>query len=206
MEPFTTLTALAAPMDRVNVDTDAIIPKVHLKSIERTGYGKHLFSEWRFVEADETRPNSHFVLNQPRYQGARILLTRENFGCGSSREHAPWALMDYGFGCVIGPSFADIFYNNSLKNGLLPAIVKPEDGDALFEEVEANEGCELTVDLTSQQVTSPGALKIHFHITPAAKDNLLKGMDEIGLTLQHEEEIAAFEQRAAKERPWMYEL
>jgi len=206
MEPVSTITGIAAPMDRVNVDTDAIIPKVHLKSILRTGFGKHLFSEWRFVEADETQPNSHFVLNQPRYQGAKILLTRENFGCGSSREHAPWALMDYGFRAIVGPSFADIFYNNSLKNGLLPAIVKPEDGDKLFKEVEANEGCQLTVDLPSQKVTSPGGLAIPFEISPSAKQNLLNGLDEIGLTLKHESEIAAFEQQAAQARPWVYKF
>ncbi len=205
MQPFTTVTGLAAPMDRINVDTDAIIPKVHLKSIKRTGFGNHMFSEWRYVEADETRPNTHFVLNQPRYQGAEILLTRENFGCGSSREHAPWAMMEYGFRCLIGPSFADIFYNNSLNNGLLPAIVKPADGDALFAEVEAHEGCRLTVELESQQVTSPGGLEIGFDIPAHAKHKLLNGLDNIGLTLRHEAEITAFEEKAARERPWVYQ-
>ncbi len=206
MEPFSSVTALAAPMDRVNVDTDAIIPKVHLKSIARTGFGEHLFAEWRFVEADETRPNAHFVLNQPRYAGAGILLTRDNFGCGSSREHAPWALTQYGFRCVVGPSFADIFYNNSLKNGLLPAIVTPEASDALFEEVEANEGCQLTVDLPSQKVTSPGGLEFDFEIAGTAKHKLLNGLDDIALTLQHDAEITTFEQQAAASRPWVYNL
>lgn len=204
MEPFTQFTGLAAPMDRINVDTDAIIPKVHLKSIYRTGYGKHLFSEWRYVEADENRPNEHFVLNFPRYAGAGILLTRDNFGCGSSREHAPWALLQYGFRCLIGPSYADIFYNNSLINGLLPAIVKEADSDALFNEVEANEGCKITVELETQQITSPGGLTISFAIKPLAKHKLLKGLDNIGLTLRHEAEIAAFEAEAAQQRPWVY--
>ncbi len=204
MEPFTISTGLAAPMDRINVDTDAIIPKVHLKSIYRTGYGKHLFSEWRYVEADVNRPNSRFVLNQPRYQGAEILVTRDNFGCGSSREHAPWALLEYGFRCLVGPSFADIFYNNSLNNGLLPAIVSQSDCDALFEEVEANEGCQLTVDLEAQRVTSPAGLDMPFEIKAQAKHKLLNGLDNIGLTLRHEAEIGAFEQKAARERPWVY--
>ena len=204
MEPFTKFTGLAAPMNRINVDTDAVIPKVHLKSIYRTGYGKHLFSEWRYVEADENRPNDQFVLNLPRYQGARILLTRYNFGCGSSREHASWALMEYGFRCLIGPSYADIFYNNSLNNGLLPAIVKEADCDALFSEVEANEGCRLTVDLETQEIASPGGLKAAFEIKPQAKHKLLNGLDSIGLTLRHEAEIAAFEQQAAQQRPWVY--
>ena len=204
MEPFTQCTGLAAPMDRINVDTDAVIPKVHLKSIYRTGYGKHLFSEWRYEEADENRPNEHFVLNFPRYAGAQILLTRDNFGCGSSREHAAWALMQYGFRCLIGPSYADIFYNNSLNNGLLPAIVKEADSDALFNEVEANEGCKIAVDLETQQITTPGGLTISFEIKPQAKHKLLNGLDNIGLTLRHEAEITAFEAEAAQQRPWVY--
>ena len=205
MEPFKQFSGLAAPMDRINVDTDAIIPKVHLKSIYRTGYGKHLFSEWRYIEADPDRPNDHFVLNSPRYEGARILLTRANFGCGSSREHAPWALMEYGFRCIIGPSFADIFYNNSLNNGLLPAIVNEADSDALFAEVEANEGCRIAVELKSQEITSPGGIKASFDIKPQAKHKLLNGLDNIGLTLRHEAEIAVFEKKAAQERPWVYQ-
>lgn len=204
MEPYGKLTGLAAPMDRINVDTDAVIPKVHLKSIYRTGYGEHLFSEWRYIEADSSRPNDHFVLNQPRYQGAEILLTRNNFGCGSSREHAPWALLQYGFRCLIGPSYADIFYNNSLNNGLLPALIKASDCDALFAEVEANEGCRLTVDLEAQEITSPGGLGISFEIKAQAKHKLLNGLDNIALTLKHDAEIAAFEQKAAEERPWVY--
>ncbi len=203
MEPFTLLTALAIPMDRVNVDTDAIIPKQFLKSILRTGFGKHLFSEWRFLDANPDRLNQEFVLNRPRYQGAGIMLTRDNFGCGSSREHAPWALRDYGFRCLIGTSFADIFYNNSLKNGLLPAIVAPEGADALFAEVEANEGCRLTVDLEAQRVSSPAGLELAFEIPPHAKHNLLNGLDDIDLTLKHEAEITSFETRHRKSRPWL---
>ncbi len=203
MEPFTLITALAIPMDRVNVDTDAIIPKQFLKSILRTGFGKNLFSEWRFLDANPDRLNREFVLNQPRYRGAGSMLTRDNFGCGSSREHAPWALMDYGFRCLIGTSFADIFYNNSLKNGLLPAIVAPEAAVALFGEVESNEGCRLTVDLEAQRVQSPAGLEISFEIPPHAKHNLLHGLDDIDLTLKHEAEIASFETRHRKLRPWL---
>ena len=206
MEAFTKFTALAAPLDRINVDTDAIIPKVHLKSIKRTGFGRHMFSEWRYAEADETRPNSHFVLNQPRYQGAGVLLTRDNFGCGSSREHAPWALMEYGFRCLIGPSFADIFYNNSLNNGLLPAIVSQADSDALFAEVEVNEGCQLTVDLEQKKIASPGGLELDFEIKEETRHKLLNGLDNIALTLQHEAEIASFEKQAADQRPWVYKI
>ena len=203
MEPFTVLTALAAPIDRANIDTDAIIPKQYLKSIKRTGFGEFLFSEWRYIESQPGNPNSHFVLNQPRYTGAEVLLARENFGCGSSREHAPWALMDYGFRCVIAPSFADIFYNNSFKNGLLPAVCSASDVDALFAEVEANEGCQLTVDLATQQVTSPGGLTCAFEVPAQAKHNLLNGLDDIGLTLQHEAEITAYEEKRAAELPWL---
>ena len=203
MEPFTTLTALAAPMDRANVDTDAIIPKQYLKSIERTGFGRYLFSDWRFVESNPEQPNNHFVLNQSRYAGARILLTRENFGCGSSREHAPWALTDFGFRCLIGPSFADIFYSNALKNGLLPAITDAKAVDELFREVEANEGCQLTVDLASQRITSPGGIECGFEIQPQSKHNLLHGLDDIGLTLQHEPEITTYEKQRAAQLPWL---
>ena len=203
MEPFSVLTALAAPMDRTDVNTDAIIPKNYLKSIERTGYGRYLFSEWRFIESDPGHPNNHFVLNQPRYQGAQILLTRDNFGCGSSREHAPWALMDYGFRCLIGTSFADIFYTNSLKNGLLPAICSPEDVEAFFQEVEAHEGCQLTVDLAAQEISSPNGIRAHFEIGPDDKHNLLNGLDDIGLTLQHESKITAYEEQRAATHPWL---
>ncbi len=203
MEPFKTLTALAVPMDRVNVDTDAIIPKQFLKSIHRTGFGANLFDEWRFLDADRAKPNPEFVLNFPRYQGGRILLTRDNFGCGSSREHAPWALLDYGFRCLIGTSYADIFYSNSLKNGLLPCICEPADVDALFAEALAGEGCHLTVNLESSTITSPGGLKIAFKITPTGRHNLLNGLDEIGLTLKHEAEITAFEERRREEMPWV---
>ena len=193
-------------MDRVNVDTDAIIPKQFLKSIKRTGFGKHLFSEWRYVESDPAQPNSHFVLNQPRYQGAGILLTRDNFGCGSSREHAPWALMDFGFRCLVGTAFADIFYSNSLKNGLLPAICRPEDVEELFREVEANQGCQLTVELAGQTVTSPGGLNFHFEISPQAKHNLLQGLDDLAITLEHEAEIAAYEEKEKRGTPWVFSV
>ncbi|MCH7477346.1 MAG: 3-isopropylmalate dehydratase small subunit [SAR324 cluster bacterium] len=203
MEPFTALTALALPLDRVNVDTDAIIPKQFLKSIKRTGFGDSLFNDWRYIDANPDRLDREFVLNFPRYQGAGILLTRQNFGCGSSREHAPWALMNYGFRALVGPSFADIFYNNSLMNGLLPAIVAPEGADALFAEVEANEGCKLTVELPAQKVRSPAGLDIPFEITPHAKDKLLQGLDEIALILKHEGEITAFEQQRKQALPWL---
>jgi len=203
MQPFTRLTALAVPLRRANVDTDAIIPKQYLKRIERTGYGQFLFDEWRHLESDPEKLNPEFVLNFPRYRGAQILLAGENFGCGSSREHAPWALMDYGFRVVIAPSFADIFYNNSLKNGLLPAVVAPEALEGLLGEVEAHEGCQLTVDLESQRITSPGGLSVPFEINADSRRFLLEGLDEIGLTLTHAAEIAAFEQDRAGRLPWM---
>ena len=203
MKPFTKLTALALPLDRVNVDTDAIIPKQYLKSILRTGYGKNLFDEWRYLDSDREKPNPEFVLNFPRYQGAQILLSRENFGCGSSREHAPWALSDYGFRCIIGPSFADIFYSNSLKNGLLPAIISRADSDKLFAEVDANEGCQLTVDLESRKITSPGGLNVPFEVGEAARFNLLNGLDDIGLTLKHESKITEYEEKRRETLPWL---
>ncbi len=203
MEPFTTVTGIAAPMDRVDVDTDQIIPQVYLKSIGKTGFGKFLFARWRYIEGDPERPNPEFVLNQPRYRNARVLVTRDNFGCGSSREHAPWALTDYGIAVVIAPSFGDILYNNSLKNGLLPARVTREEADTLIKEVQAHEGLEIRVDLKEQVISTSTGLSIHFQIGKEAKDKLLSGLDDIGQTLQHEREIAAFEQRRKQQMPWL---
>jgi len=211
MKPFTHLKGLVAPLDRANVDTDAIIPKQFLKSIQRTGFGPNLFDEWRYLDHGEpgqdcsTRPlNPDFVLNQQRYQGTQILLARLNFGCGSSREHAPWALVDYGFRVVIAPSFADIFYNNCFKNGLLP-IVLPEDTVArLFKELEAAPGYCLDVDLPAQTVTTSGGEVLAFEIDGFRKHCLVNGLDEIGLTLQHADEIRAYEERRRREAPWLF--
>lgn len=203
MQAFKSLTGLAVPLNRVNVDTDQIIPKQFLKSIKRTGFGISLFFDWRYEDSNTDRLNKEFPLNFARYQNSEILLAKDNFGCGSSREHAPWALMDYGFRAVIAPSFADIFYNNSLKNGLLPIALDSSAVDALFAEVEAGEGCRLTVDLEGQRVTSPGGIQAHFEIDTHAKTNLLQGLDDIGLTLKHTSEIAAFEQRQQKSLPWL---
>jgi len=211
MGKFVRLNGLVAPLDRPNVDTDAIIPKQFLKSIKRTGFGVNLFDAWRYLDAGEPgmdnsrRPlNTSFVLNQPRYAGAQILLARENFGCGSSREHAPWALMDYGFRVVIAPSFADIFFNNCFKNGLLPVVLDAAAVDQLFREVEAASGYRLTVDLAQQRVTTPAGQNFDFTIDPFRKDCLLNGLDEIGLTLKHAEEIRAFEARRRTEQPWLF--
>jgi 3-isopropylmalate/(R)-2-methylmalate dehydratase small subunit len=211
MEKFVRLNGLVAPLDRPNVDTDAIIPKQFLKSIKRTGFGVNLFDAWRYLDAGEPsmdnsrRPlNTSFVLNQPRYAGAQILLARENFGCGSSREHAPWALMDYGFRVVIAPSFADIFFNNCFKNGLLPVVLDVAAVDQLFREVEPAWGYRLTVDLALQRVTTPAGQSFGFAIDPFRKDCLLNGLDEIGLTLKHAEEIRAFEARRRTEQPWLF--
>jgi len=211
MEKFVRLNGLVAPLDRPNVDTDAIIPKQFLKSIKRTGFGVNLFDAWRYLDAGEPgmdnsrRPlNTSFVLNQPRYVGAQILLARENFGCGSSREHAPWALMDYGFRVVIAPSFADIFFNNCFKNGLLPVVLDAAAVDQLFREVEPVSGYRLTVDLAQQRVTTPAGQSFDFSIDPFRKDCLLNGLDEIGLTLKHADEIRAFEARRRAEQPWLF--
>ena len=193
MQEFKKITALAALMDRVNVDTDAVIPKQFLKKIERTGFGQHLFHDWRYLDDEGTQPNPEFVLNHPRYQGAQILVARDNFGCGSSREHAPWALLEYGFCTIIAPSFADIFYNNCFKNGILPVVLPASQVQELFEEVEANEGCQLTVDLELQQVTTPQGKNYAFKVDPFARERLLKGMDDIGWTIQHENRISTFE-------------
>jgi len=211
MEKFTKLTGIVMPLDRPNVDTDAIIPKQFLKSIKRTGFGPNLFDEWRYLDHGEPgmdnsqRPlNPDFVLNQSRYQGAQILLARENFGCGSSREHAPWALLDYGFRVIIAPSFADIFYNNCFKNGILPIVLDTETVDELFREVEANEGYTLTVDLEKQTITKPDGSVIPFEIDEFRKHRLLEGLDDIGLTLEHADEILAYEERRRQEAPWLF--
>ena len=211
MKSFTQITALVAPLDRSNVDTDAIIPKQFLKSIKRSGFGVNCFDEWRYLDHGEPgmdnsrRPlNPEFLLNQPRYQGAQILLTRKNFGCGSSREHAPWALDDYGFRAVIAPSFADIFFNNCYKNGLLPIVLTEAQVEQLFQETYANEGYRLTIDLAQQTVTTPSGDVFTFDITEHRKHCLLNGLDEIGLTLQHADEIKRFEQQRQASQPWLF--
>ncbi len=209
MKPFTQLTALVAPLDRANVDTDAIIPKQFLKSIRRAGFGPFLFDEWRYLDRGEpemdctNRPlNPDFVLNQPQYKNAQILLTRENFGCGSSREHAPWALEDYGFRAIIAPSFADIFYNNCFKNGLLPIVLDSDVVDSLFNEIE--EGYQLNIDLEAQTITTPSGRVIHFDIDENRKFRLLNGLDDIALTLQQADKIRAYETERAKRAPWLF--
>jgi 3-isopropylmalate/(R)-2-methylmalate dehydratase small subunit len=211
MEKFQTFTAIVAPLDRSNVDTDAIIPKQFLKSIKRTGFGPNLFDEWRYLDHGEPgmdnskRPvNPDFVLNQARYQGARILLARENFGCGSSREHAPWALEDYGFRVIIAPSFADIFFNNCFKNGILPVVLDAAVVDSLFDGVHGNEGYQLTVDLESQTISKPSGETISFDVDEFRKYCLINGLDDIGLTLQHVDEIKVYEQQRAKDAPWLF--
>jgi len=211
MRAFTQHTGLVAPLDRANVDTDQIIPKQFLKSIKRTGFGPNLFDEWRYLDVGQPyqdnskRPlNKDFVLNAERYQGASVLLARENFGCGSSREHAPWALDEYGFRCVIAPSYADIFFNNSFKNGLLPIILTDAEVDELFAQVEAEPGYTLTVDLASQTVTRPDGKVYSFEIDAFRKHCLLNGLDDIGLTLQDGEAIATFEASHRASQPWLF--
>ena len=211
MNKFTLHTGVAAPMDRANIDTDMIIPKQFLKSIKRSGFGKNLFDELRYLDEGQPdqectgRPlNKDFVLNQSRYQGTSVLLARENFGCGSSREHAPWALEDFGIRSVIAPSFAEIFYNNCFKNGLLPIVLSEEQVDQLFTEVQANEGYELTVNLEEQIVMTPSGEKIAFEIDGFRKHCLLNGLDDIGLTLQHADDIRAYEAKRQAEAPWLF--
>ncbi len=211
MEKFETITALVAPMDRANIDTDAIIPKQFLKSIKRTGFGQNLFDEWRYLDhgepgmdSSQRKLNPAFVLNLPRYQGVQILLARANFGCGSSREHAPWSLQDYGFRVIIAPSFADIFFNNCYKIGLLPIVLDAAILDYLFEEVKSTEGYRLTVDLQNQKVISPKREEFTFEIDIFRKQCLLNGLDDIGLTLQHAEKINQFEQKRRNEQPWLF--
>ena len=211
MEPFRIHSGLVAPMDRENVDTDAIIPKQFLKSIKRSGFGPNLFDAWRYLDRGEPgmdhsgRPrNPDFVLNEPRYHGAQILLARRNFGCGSSREHAPWALGDYGFRAVIAPSYADIFHNNCYKNGLLPIVLTENDVDKLFAAVKAFPGFRLTIDLQEQRVSTPdGAMSFHFDVEPFRKHCLLNGLDDIGLTLEHADAIRDFEAKRHAEHPWL---
>ena len=211
MDAFTKLTGIVMPLDRANVDTDAIIPKQFLKSIKRSGFGVNLFDDWRYLDTGEPgmdnsgRPvNEDFVLNKPRYQGAQILLARKNFGCGSSREHAPWALLDYGFRVVIAPSYADIFFNNCFKNGILPIVLDEATVDTLFKEVEANEGYQLNVDLAAQTITRPSGDVIAFDVDPFRKHCLLNGLDDIGLTLQHTDDIRAYEEKRKQTSPWLF--
>ncbi|MCX7198655.1 MAG: 3-isopropylmalate dehydratase small subunit [Proteobacteria bacterium] len=211
MDKFIRLNGLAAPLDRANVDTDAVIPKQFLKSIKRTGFGPNLFDSWRYLDTGEpgmdntNRPlNEDFILNKTRFQGAQVLLARENFGCGSSREHAPWALQDYGFKVVIASSFGDIFYSNSLKNGLLPIRLSKAEMDVLFDETFANEGYRLDIDLASQKVTTPSGRQLDFDIEPFSKHCLMNGLDEIGLTLQHADDIRAFETKHRAAQPWLF--
>ncbi|MFG1488898.1 3-isopropylmalate dehydratase small subunit [Oceanospirillum sp. HFRX-1_2] len=211
MEKFTQLDGLVAPMDRANVDTDMIIPKQFLKSIKRSGFGPNLFDELRYL--DEGKPdqdcsqrpkNPDFVLNQPRYEGASVLLARKNFGCGSSREHAPWALLDYGFRCVIAPSFADIFYNNCFKNGILPIVLDEATVDSLFKEVAGEEGYRLTVDLEAKEIRTPSGRSIAFDVDDFRRHCLINGLDDIGLTLEKSDAIKAFEAKHQAAQPWLF--
>ena len=211
MRAFTTVTAKVAPLDRPNVDTDAIIPKQYLKSIKRTGFGPFAFDDWRYLDKGDLdidpatrRPNPDFVMNQPRFAGAEILLSRENFGCGSSREHAVWALEQAGFRSVIAPSFADIFFNNSFKGGFLPLVLPAEVVDRLFKEVDATPGYRLTIDLPAQTVTTPSGEAIPFQIDAFRKHCMVNGLDDIGLTLQNADDIRAYEARRRVEAPWLF--
>ncbi|MEJ2590688.1 MAG: 3-isopropylmalate dehydratase small subunit [Candidatus Thiodiazotropha sp.] len=211
MEKFETFTGIVCPLDRSNVDTDAIIPKQFLKSIKRSGFGPNLFDEWRYLDHGEPgmdnsqRPvNPDFVLNDPRYAGAKVLLARKNFGCGSSREHAPWALEDYGFRVILAPSFADIFFNNCFKNGLLPIVLPEETIDVLFQQATGELALNIEVDLERQQLKLPDGETIAFEVDAFRKHCLLNGLDDIGLTLQHVDEIKAYEARRRQEAPWLF--
>lgn len=211
MDKFVTITSVVAPLDRANVDTDAIIPKQFLKSIKRSGFGPYLFDEWRYLDQGQpgmdcsNRPlNTEFVLNQPLYQGSSILLTRANFGCGSSREHAPWALEDYGFRVILAPSYADIFFNNCFKNGILPIVLTEAQIQLLFDAVAAEPGFKLVVDLEAQQIRLADGSQIEFNVDEFRKYCLLNGLDDIGLTLQHRAEIETFEAKRRSERPWLF--
>jgi len=211
MDAFKKFTGIVAPLDRSNVDTDAIIPKQFLKSIKRTGFGPNLFDEWRYLDRGEPgidcsgRPlNMDFVLNNARYQGAQVLLARDNFGCGSSREHAPWALEDYGFRVIIAPSFADIFFNNCFKNGLLPIVLQSEIMDKLFQMAVTDQALELTVDLEAQTISLPDGESISFEVGEFRKHCLLNGLDDIGLTLQHVDAIKSYEARQQQAAPWLF--
>ncbi|RVT88076.1 3-isopropylmalate dehydratase small subunit [Inhella crocodyli] len=210
MQAFTQHQGLVVPIDRANVDTDAIIPKQFLKSIQRTGFGPNLFDEWRYLDKGEPgqdpasrKPNPAFVLNQPRYAGASVMLARANFGCGSSREHAPWAIQQYGIRAVIAPSFADIFFNNCFKNGLLPIVLPEAVVDALFQAVHATPGYQLAIDLARQVVVTPEGVEHAFDVEPFRKHCLLNGLDEIGLTLQHAADIEAFQAKRLAAKPWL---
>lgn len=211
MQAFTRLEGIVVPLDRANVDTDAIIPKQFLKSIKRSGFGPNLFDEWRYLDRGEPGMNNRvrklnpdFVLNQPRYREASILLARDNFGCGSSREHAPWALLDYGFRSIIAPSFADIFFNNCFKNGILPIVLEAAQIHTLFSEVAPTEGYRLTIDLEQQSITRPNGERWSFQIDAFRRKCLLEGLDDIGLTLQHATAIRSYEQRRRAEAPWLF--
>lgn len=211
MKPFITHTGIVAPLDRANVDTDAIIPKQFLKSIKKTGFGPHLFDEWRYLDHGEPgmdltqrKKNPEFVLNQTPYEKASILIARENFGCGSSREHAPWAIEDYGFRAILAPSFADIFFSNCFKNGLLPIVLSNETIDFLFKSIYANKGYVLTIDLENQFVVMPSNEKISFQVDAFRKHCLMQGLDDIGLTMQHSETIKAFEQDYYQKNSWLF--
>jgi 3-isopropylmalate/(R)-2-methylmalate dehydratase small subunit len=203
MEKFTRIEGVAAPLRMINVDTDMIIPKQYLKTIKRTGLGKGLFAEMRYLDAEGKRENPDFVLNKPAYRNAKILIAGDNFGCGSSREHAPWALTDFGIRCVISTSFGDIFYNNCFKNGLLPIKVSTEELEKLFDDAERGANATLTIDLEKQEIRGPDGGVIHFDIDPHRKHCLLNGLDEIGLTLAKVEKITAYEERARAARPWV---
>jgi len=211
MDAFTTLDGLVVPIDRANVDTDAIIPKQFLKSVKRSGFGPNLFDEWRYTDVGEPdqdcsrRPvNPDFALNQSRFSGAQVLIARDNFGCGSSREHAVWALHDYGIRVVVAPSFADIFYNNCFKNGLLPFVLSVDEVDRIFNEIDVNEGYQLQVDLAAQHVTLPSGETMSFEIDNFRKECLLQGLDEIGLSLQHADAVSAYEAKRKQDAPWLF--
>jgi 3-isopropylmalate/(R)-2-methylmalate dehydratase small subunit len=211
MQAFTQLNGLVVPLDRSNVDTDAIIPKQFLKSIKRSGFGPNAFDEWRYLDHGEPgmdnskrKINPEFVLNQARYQGGSVMLARENFGCGSSREHAPWALEDYGFRAIIAPSFADIFFNNCFKNGMLPIVLSADDVDALFKETESAEGYKLNIDLSTQTISTPSGKTYKFEVDAFRKHCLLNGLDDIGLTMQHQDAIKAFETKHRAAQPWLF--
>jgi len=203
MEQYKKHESVAALMNRNNVDTDQIIPKQFLKKVERSGFGVHLFHDWRYND-DGVSPNPDFELNKPAFKGAKVLVAGDNFGCGSSREHAPWAIADYGFNTIISTSYADIFYNNCFKNGILAIVVEPAQLDALMEEINANEGVSFSVDLENQTVTTPGGNGFTFEIDPFRKDNMLNGLDDIGLTLKHVDKISAFEEGHKQRLPWLW--
>lgn len=206
MKPFTVLNGIAALLDRPNVDTDQIIPKQFLRKIERTGFGVHLFHDWRYLDDAGTKLNPDFSLNQERYKEASILITRDNFGCGSSREHAPWALEDYGFRAIVAPSYADIFFNNCFKNGMLPVVLKSEEVEELFQLIATNVGAKMVVDLDKQIVTGPTGKLYHFEVDSFRKYCLYNGLDDIGLTLKQESKIGEFEKKQKEVEPWLYAI